>query len=93
MTRAEFVKAVAERAEITQKATKEILDVMQEVAYAEMAKEEEVKIFDGLTLTGVHKEARTARNPLTGETVEVAAKTAPKAKFGAVCKRIINGEE
>lgn len=90
MTRAEFVKAVAEKAEMTQKATKEILDVMQEVAYAEMAKEEEVKMFDGLTLVGVHKEARTARNPLTGETVEVPAKTAPKAKFGKACKDALN---
>lgn len=90
MTRSEFVKAVAEKAGMTQKATKEVLDVMQEVAYAEMANEEEVKIFDGVTLAGVHKDARTARNPLTGETVEVAAKTAPKAKFGKACKDALN---
>ena len=90
MTRTEFVKAVAEKTEMTQKAVKEVLEVMQEIAYAEMAKCEEVKIFDGLTLTGVHKEARVARNPLTGESVEVAAKTAPKAKWGKAAKDAVN---
>lgn len=90
MNRTEFVKAVAEKAEMTQKAVKEMLDVMQEVAYSEMAKCEEVKMFDGLALIGVQKEARTARNPLTGETVEVAAKVAPKAKFGKAAKDALN---
>ena len=90
MTRTEYIKAVAEKAEMTQKATKEILDVMQEVAYAEMAKEEEVKIFDGVTLMGVHKDARIARNPLNGTTVEVPEKTSPKAKFGKACKDALN---
>lgn len=90
MNRTEYVKAVAEATGRTQKDIKEVLEAMQEVAYAEMAKCEEVKIFDGTTLVGVQKEARTARNPLTGETVEVAAKVAPKAKFGTACKNAIN---
>ena len=55
-----------------------------------MAREEEVKIFDGLTLVGVHKDACQKRNPLTGEMVDVAAKTAPKAKFGKAAKDAVN---
>ena len=90
MTRSEFVKAVAEELGYTQKSIKEVLEVMQKVAYEGMARQEEVKIFDGVTLLGVHKEARTARNPITGETVEVEAKTAPKAKFGKTCKDALN---
>ena len=90
MNRTEFVKAVAEKAEMTQKVVKEVVDAMQEVAYTEMAKCEEVKMFDGLTLVGVQKEATTARNPKTGETVEVAAKVAPKAKFGKAAKDALN---
>jgi len=90
MNKVEFVKAVAEKAEMTQKAVKEVIDVMQEVAYAEMAKCEEVKIFDGLTLSGVHKEAREARNPIDGSTVEVPAKNVPKAKFGKAAKDAVN---
>ena len=90
MTKLEFVKAVAEKLGYTQKSIKEVLDVMQEVAYEGMAQEEEVKIFDGVTLIGVHKEARTARNPITGETIQVEAKIAPKAKFGKACKDALN---
>lgn len=89
MTRAEFVKAVAEKAEITQKATKEILDVMQEVVYAEMAKGEEVKIFDSVTLLGKEVPERTARNPQTGDEIVVPAHLAPKAKFGTGIKNLL----
>lgn len=90
MNRTEFVKAVAEATTKTQKEIKEVLDAMQTVAYAEMANCEEVKIFDGLTLVGVHKEATTARNPQTGATVEVPAKNVPKAKFGKAAKEAVN---
>ena len=82
MKRAEFIKAVAEKAEMTQKATKEILEVMQEVVYGEMAKGEEVKIFDSVTLLGKEVPERTARNPQTGDEIVVPAHLAPKAKFG-----------
>ena len=89
MTRAEFVKAVAEKAEMTQKATKEILEVMQEVAYEEMKKGEEVKIFDSVTLCGKVVPERTARNPQTGAEIVVPEHLAPKAKFGTGIKNIL----
>ena len=90
MNRAEYVKAVAEATTKTQKEIKEVLDAMQTVAYAEMAKCGEVKIFDGLTLAGVHKDATTARNPIDGSTVNVPAKNVPKAKFGTAAKTAVN---
>lgn len=92
MKRTDFVKAVAEKAEMTQKATKEILDVMQEVVYAEMAKGEEVKIFDSVTLLGKEVPERECRNPQTGETMVVAAHLAPKAKFGTGIKNLLKAE-
>lgn len=93
MNRTEFIRALSIETGKTQKELKELLDVMQDIIYKEMAAEGEVKLFDGVTLAGVKKDARTARNPLTGETIEVAAKVAPKAKFGAVCKRALNPED
>lgn len=89
MKRAEFIKAVAEQAEMTQKAVKEVLEVMQEVAYGEMAKGEEVKIFDSVTLMGKEVAERTARNPQTGEELVVPAHLAPKAKFGSAIKNLL----
>lgn len=89
MKRAEFVKAVAEKAEMTQKAVKEVLEVMQEIAYAEMKKGEEVKIFDSVTLLGKEVPEREARNPQTGDTIVVPAHIAPKAKFGTGIKNLL----
>lgn len=86
MNRQEFIKAVAEKANKTQKETKEILEVMQEVVFDTMKEEDEVKIFDGVTLLGVHKDATTARNPKDGSEVAVPEKTVPKAKFGKTVK-------
>ena len=91
MNKTEFVKAIATETGFTQKYVKAVLEVAQTVAYDAMAKEEEVKIFDGLTLVGVHKEATTARNPLDGTTVNVPEKTVPKAKWGKAAKDAVNG--
>ena len=92
MNRTEFVKAVATATGYTQKDVKAVLEAAQEVAYGAMAKEEEVTVFEGLKLIGVHKDATTARNPMDGSTVDVPAKTVPKAKWGVAAKRIVNGE-
>ena len=42
------------------------------------------------TLSVVHKDARIARNPRTGESVEVDAKNAVKCKFGKAIKDAVN---
>lgn len=92
MNRTEFVKAVATATGYTQKDVKAVLDAAQTVTYEAMEKEEEVKVFDGLTLVGVRKPACVKRNPLTGENVNVPEKVAPKAKFGKAAKDAVNGE-
>ena len=92
MTRTEYIKAVAEKAEMTQKAVKEVLDVMQEVVYTEMKNGEEVKIFDSVTLLGKEVPEREARNPQTGETIVVPEHLAPKAKFGSGIKNFLKAE-
>ena len=86
----EYVKLVAAATGFTQKDVKAVLEAAQTVVYAEMAKEEEVKLFDGLTLVGVKKAACVKRNPLTGADVQVPEKIAPKAKFGKALKDAIN---
>lgn len=90
MNKTDYVKAVATATGFTQKDVKAVLDAAQAVAYETMAKEEEVKVFDGLTLIGQHKDATTARNPMTGATIEVGEKTVPKAKWGKYAKDIVN---
>jgi len=93
MNKTEFVKVVATTTGYTQKDVKEVLETAQKVAYEAMAKQEEVKIFDGLTLVGIKKDACVKRNPATGDTVDIPEKVVPKAKWGTVAKRVVNGEE
>ena len=90
MNKVELAKAVAAKIDgCTNKHAKEMLDTIQEVVFATIPKEE-VKVFDGVTLSAVKKDARVARNPRTGESVEVPSKVAPKCKFGKPIKEALN---
>lgn len=88
MNKAEFIKAVAEKAGFTQKDVRAVVEAQQEVIYATISTEE-VKIVDGVTLTTDERAARKGRNPQTGATMEIPAKKVPKCKFGAKIKDIV----
>lgn len=88
--RTDFVKEVSGKTGFTQKDVKTVLDAMQDIVYETMANRDAVKVFDGLTLCGVERAACTRRNPMTGESIDVPAKTAPKAKFGKFAKDSVN---
>lgn len=55
-----------------------------------LANGEKVSITGFGTFEAVQKKATTARNPRTGETVQVPAKTVPKFKAGKQLKEIVN---
>lgn len=90
MNKTELIKAIATETGFTQKDVKVVLEAEQKIAYDAMAKEEEVKVFDGLTLVGQKKPACVKRNPLTGQDVNVPEKIAPKAKWGKAAKDAVN---
>lgn len=89
MTRAELVKEIATKTGFTQKDVKQVMDALEDVTMTTMPKEE-VKIMNGVTLSAAFKEAHTARNPRTGETVTVEGKYSPKCKFGTAVRAAIN---
>ena len=90
MNKVELIKAVAERTNSTQKDIKAIMEAVQDVTYDTLVAGDEVKLIDGVTLSVVHKDARTARNPRTGESVMVDAKNAVRCKFGKTIKDAVN---
>lgn len=90
MNKVELIKDVAGKTGFTQKDVKAVMEAVQEATFAALVSEGEVKLMDGVTLSTVHKEARTARNPRTGETVMVDAKNAVKCKFGKAIKEAVN---
>ena len=90
ITNADFVKSIAKKTGFKQTDIKEVLTAVQnEVAY-NLKNGDATKLFNWLTIEPVDKAARTARNPKTGETIEIPAKKAVKAKFGKGIKDLLN---
>ena len=90
MTKTEFMKKCAEDAGMSQKDMREVLEIIGSNIVAHMKDEDGVTPFNGIKFTTVYKEARTGRNPMTGEPLAIAAKTSPKVKFGKAVKEGIN---
>lgn len=90
MNKGEFVKAVAERANCTQKDAGVVFDAMLDTIVAVLKKGEKIQIPGFGSFELVSKKATTKVNPLTKKTVKVAACKMPKFKFGKSFKAIFN---
>ena len=91
MTKAELITNIAETTGFTKKDIRSVLDVLTDVTYTALRKGDEVKVIDSVVLKPVHREARTYRNPITGEPIATPAKMVVKASFGKRIKDFING--
>jgi len=83
-----LVKNVAEQTGISQKDVKTVLDATGELVAATI-KDDEVKLFPGLTIGSRMRAGHTGRNPQTGEVIEIQPKLVPKAKFGKFFKEAL----
>ena len=83
------VKEIAERTGFTQKDVEAVIDALKEVVVSTI-KEDEIKVFDGLTLGTKFVEAREGRNPSTGEAIQIPAKHRVVTKIGAGLKSAVN---
>ncbi len=90
MNKVELINEVAQSTGFTKKDIKQVLESVQNVTYNALLNGDIVKLIDGVTLSVVRKEARTARNPRTGETIMVDAKNAVKCKFSKTIKDAVN---
>ena len=90
MNKKELVKVYSEKLGTTQKAAAENLEAIIEVISAELAKGEEVKIGGFGTFLVGERAAREGRNPMTGETIQIAASKYPKFKAYTALKDIVN---
>ena len=77
---------VAENLEISKKAAGEIVNTVIGAITELYVKDGEVKLVGFGTFTTSARKARTARNPKTGEPIDVPAKTAPKMNFAKALK-------
>lgn len=91
MNKPEFVALLAERCEVTKKDAEEMYDDVFGTLADVVASGEEVAI-PGLGRAKIaNRASRTARNPKTGNTIEVPAKKAPKFQFAKNIKEAVAG--
>ena len=91
MNKGELVNAVAERTGMGRSQAGEALDAALEAITESLKKGEEVKIVGFGTFVVGNRAAGEARNPRTGEKVQVPASKTPKFRAGAGLKEAVNG--
>ncbi len=93
MNKTELVAEIAKRAELTQKDAGAALDAFLEVVTEVVAKGGEKLTIPGyLTIEQGFRNERTARNPQTGETINVPATKTAKISAGATLKKAAAGK-
>ncbi|MEY9840604.1 HU family DNA-binding protein [Streptacidiphilus sp. EB103A] len=93
MNRSELVAALSERAEVTRKDADAILAALTDVVGDVVAKgDEKVTIPGFLTFERTHRAARTARNPQTGDPIQIAAGYGVKVSAGSKLKEAAKGK-
>lgn len=86
MTKTELIAAVAERTGATKKDAEQIVNATFETIAAQLAAGDKVQITGFGSFEIKSREARTGRNPLTGETIQIAATRTPAFKAGKALK-------
>lgn len=89
MNKAALVKAVAEKAGMTQRKTAEVVDAVLNSLVEALQNGEEVRVHGFGKFTVAERAARTARNPKTGELVQVPAKKAVRFKAAKQLKEAV----
>lgn len=92
MNRTELVAALSERAEVTRKDADAVLTALAETIGEVVAKgDQKVTIPGFLTVERTHRAARTARNPQTGEPIQIPAGYSVKVSAGSRLKEAARG--
>ena len=89
LTKAQFVTTLSENLDITKKDVNNILDTLNAIAYKETKKNGSFTLPGLGKLVLVKRKARMGRNPATGETIKIKAKTVVKFRVAKACKDTI----
>lgn len=89
MTKSETLQALADKLGKTRKEVSEMLDALVDLAYSETKKSGEFTIPGLGKLQKKHRDARQGRNPATGATIQIPAKTVVKFRVAKGAKDAI----
>lgn len=90
MNKQELIKIMAENADMTQTAAAKALDAFEYAVASTLQMGEELRIRGFGTFKARPQPARIARNPKTGDEIEVPAKHRVSFVAGKVLKEIVN---
>ncbi len=86
MNKVELVNAIAERTNISKKDAEAALKAFTDVVAEQLKAGDKVQLVGFGTFEVAERPAREGRNPVTGETIKIAASKAPKFKAGKALK-------
>ncbi|MBI1390965.1 MAG: HU family DNA-binding protein [bacterium] len=89
LTKSQLVGHLAEKLGLTKKQVNDFFEELAAVGYKESKKGFTLPGFGKLVL--VKRKARKGRNPATGETIKIPAKTVVKFRISKACKDAIIG--
>ncbi|MCL5436032.1 MAG: HU family DNA-binding protein [Patescibacteria group bacterium] len=89
MTKSEMLQALAEKLGKTRKEVGEMLEAVAQMAYDETKKSGEFTLPGLGKLVKKHRAERMGRNPATGESIKIPAKTVVKFRVAKAAKEAI----
>ena len=92
MNRKDLVATVSEEMGITKKDAKLVVETVLDAVTTGMVTDGKVSLAGFGTFKTVNRAARKARNPQTGEEIDVPAKTVPRFKASKILTEAINEE-
>ena len=91
MTKTELAKVLAKKCDMTNYEARDAVDVIFEMIIpAELAAGGKVSVHGFGTFSTVDRAARRGHNPMTGEPINIPAKTHPKFKPGSKLTTLLN---
>lgn len=89
MTKSQIMQALADKTGMSKKDVGTVLDATVALAYAQVKSSGEFALNGLGKLVKVARAARQGRNPATGETIQIPAKTVVKFRIAKACKEAI----
>ena len=90
MNKTELIDSMAAKTGLTKKNAEAALNAFVETVSEELTKGEKVSLVGFGTFGAKKREARTGRNPQTGEAVKIDARVVPSFKAGSKLKEALN---
>lgn len=86
MSKGDLVEALAKKAKCSKSSANDCLNIIIDEITSSLKKGKDVVITGFGTFTVAKRKARTGRNPQTGETIKIPARTVPRFKAGKQLK-------